>query len=260
MVTDHTAASLGLCHSALPGVEAASVCVAVAGPGVADTKPAHDSHCWVQAPPPQMPEELVACPEGLWNTCPQGGISTSMADQRPASQKAPEPARPWQGRVRTAASLPYKTHRGRTARCWTPWRSRAQGHPCMAADTRHAPEPCTDWTPGNLQSGPGCRGHLQRRPVVRLRLRTLRARQSLPHLPRTSRAHRFLGVCLLWARISDNGWQLHGRLRPCMQRARAHGAGRQDESCPPGCAQARCAASPRTRRQVSIEASRPPRE
>lgn len=60
-------------------------------------------------------------------------------------------------------ALPYKTRQARTARCWTPWRSRARGRPCRAAGTHRAPAPCTGWTPGSLRSGPGCQGHLQER-------------------------------------------------------------------------------------------------
>lgn len=67
--------------------------------------------------------------------------------------------------LHTVVFLPCRTRRAHTAHCWTPWRSRAQGRPCRAAGTRRGPVPCTDWTPGTLQSGPGCRDHLQERDL-----------------------------------------------------------------------------------------------
>lgn len=79
--------------------------------------------------------------------------------KRERQSNTPEAADSSHGRVDGAS--PCRRRPVRTARGSTPSRSPARGRLCRAGDTRLSREPCTDWTPDNLRSAPGCLDHLR---------------------------------------------------------------------------------------------------
>lgn len=118
---------------------------------------------------PQRPGELTGArtpsstggaPDNRAGPWPKGQNTAQVATGRTGPRPQRSAATPG---FRNRRTLPCKTHPARTARCWTPWRSRAPGRPCRAAGTRPGPAPCTDSTPGSPRSAPGCRGLLRER-------------------------------------------------------------------------------------------------